>query len=78
MISFDDKVKFLRTTPLFKVVPLAEVRAIAFVAKDEGEIFLGEQNGIKLFVNHDDAAKLLREYPDLEARLDSARQAKLK
>lgn len=59
-MTFEEKVKFLRALPHFKVVPISEVKAIAFAAKEEKG---------KLFLTSDDAQKIIRAYPDLTSKL---------
>ena len=59
-MTFGEKVKFLRSLPQFKVVPISEVRAIAFAAK--------EKKG-RLVLDPEDVEKIVREYPDLKAKL---------
>ena len=68
---FEEKVKFLRTLPQFKVIPISEVRAIAFAAKEvdargTGAYFI---KGSNLTLKHDDIQKITRVYPDLKAKL---------
>lgn len=59
-MTFEEKVKFLRVLPQFKIVPISEVKAVAYVAKEEkGRLVLGPE----------DVEKILREYPDLKAKL---------
>ena len=75
MMTFDEKVKFLRALPKFKVVPISEVKAIAFVAKEkeeQGSILLGRAGSTSLFLNRIDVEKIVREYPDLQAKLDAS------
>ncbi|OGH17182.1 MAG: hypothetical protein A3C30_03185 [Candidatus Levybacteria bacterium RIFCSPHIGHO2_02_FULL_40_18] len=60
MMTFEEKIKYLRNLPQFKVVPISEVRAIAFVAN--------EKKG-KLFLDPEDVEKIVREYPDLASKL---------
>jgi hypothetical protein len=74
IMDFQEKVKFLRTLPAFKVVPISEVKAIAFVAKDAGEngdFLLGKGSSRALYLNRIDIEKIVRVYPDLEAKLKS-------
>ena len=59
-MTFEEKVKFLRNLPQFKVVPISEVKAIAFAAR--------EKHG-KLYLSPDDIEKILLEYPDLKSKL---------
>lgn len=59
-MTFEEKVKFLRSLPQFKVVSISEVKAIAFVAiEKKGKLVLGQ----------DDIQKIIREYPNLEPKL---------
>ncbi len=70
MMTFEEKVKFLRTLPQFKVAPISEVRAIAFAAKETAEtsnLFLIK--GSNLTLRQDDILKIIRVYPDLEPKL---------
>ena len=60
-MTFEEKVKILHKAPQFKVVPISEVRAIAFAGREE--------NG-KLVLTEDDIEKIVREYPDLEEKLE--------
>ena len=60
-MTFEDKVKLLRKLPQFKVVPISEIRAIAFAAR--------ERKG-RLFLTLEDIEKIVREYPDLEEKLE--------
>ncbi|OGH18259.1 MAG: hypothetical protein A2868_03125 [Candidatus Levybacteria bacterium RIFCSPHIGHO2_01_FULL_40_15b] len=59
-MTFEEKVKFLRSLPQFKVVSISEVKAVAFAAR--------ERHG-KLYLEFEDIEKILLEYPDLEAKL---------
>ena len=59
-MTFEEKVKFLRTLPQFKVIPISEVRAIAFAAKEKGDT---------LTLTSEDIEKIVREYPDLISKL---------
>ncbi len=68
-MTFEEKVEFLRTLPAFKVAPIAEVRAVAFVANEEGEILLGNSGTKSLYLDRDDIEKILHEYPHLETVL---------
>lgn len=62
-MTFEEKVKILRSLPQFKVVPIFEVRAIAFAAKEEkGRLVLGPE-GVE---------KIVLEYPDLALKLTSS------
>ncbi|OGH12471.1 MAG: hypothetical protein A2776_02450 [Candidatus Levybacteria bacterium RIFCSPHIGHO2_01_FULL_40_10] len=74
---FEEKVKFLRTLPQFKVIPISEVRAIAFAAKEADGRDAGTYpiKGSNLTLEQEDIDKIIRVYPDLEACL--RRQAKL-
>lgn len=59
-MTFEERVKFLRSLPQFKVVSISEVKTIAFVAKEEkGKLVLGQG----------DIQKIIREYPNLEPKL---------
>jgi len=71
-MTFEDKVKFLRSLPQFRVIPLSEVRAIAFAARSVDQhdsIVLGESGSNALYLNEEDIGKLVREYPDLASKL---------
>ena len=59
-MTFEEKVKLLRSLPQFKVAPISELRAIAFAANEKGG---------KLYLNSKDIKKILREYPDLESKI---------
>ena len=62
-MNFDEKVKLLRTLPQFKVSPISDIRAIAFVAREkEDEINI---KGSNLYLSYEDIEKIVREYPDL-------------
>ena len=70
-MKFEDKVKLLRALPQFKVIPISEVRAIAYVAKESGEqgsVILGNGSH-SLFLSLEDSRKIVREYPDLAVKL---------
>ena len=73
-MTFEEKVKFLRTLPQFKVIPISEVRAIAFVAKGRGQneddVLLGRTGSSALFMSRVDVGKITRVYPDLKFNLD--------
>ena len=62
-MTFEEKVRLLRSLPQFKVVPISEVKAIAFVAKESGG---------KLYLDPEDIEKIVREYPDLASKLGRA------
>ncbi|HVT01513.1 MAG TPA: hypothetical protein VHE53_04785 [Patescibacteria group bacterium] len=73
-MTFDEKVTLLRSLPKFKVAPISDIRAIAFVLKEKETIedddaIVGQKGNIKLCLTHDDIGKILREYPDLEDKL---------
>jgi hypothetical protein len=73
-MNFDDKVKFLRTLPAFKVIPISEVRAVAYAAKeinepDSGHRVLGKFNSSYLVLEQEDIEKITRAYPDLSSKL---------
>ena len=75
-MTFDEKVKFLRSLPEFKVAPISEVRAIAFAAREVAKLkvygaALGQTKNGVLTLNEQDIKKILREYPDLEIKLTS-------
>ncbi|HVZ66660.1 MAG TPA: hypothetical protein VG917_00165 [Patescibacteria group bacterium] len=73
-MTFDEKVSLLRSLPKFKVAPISDVRAIAFVLKektqDDGKDFIIAKHGSSfLYLTTDDIDKIVREYPDLEEKL---------
>jgi len=63
-VTFEEKVKFLRNLPQFKVAPISEVKAIAFVAREE--------HG-KLYLESEDIEKIVGEYPNLASKLGRGR-----
>lgn len=63
-MTFKDKVKLLRSLPQFKVVPISEVKAIAFAAKESKD---------RLLLESEDIEKIVREYPDLKKKLEPLR-----
>jgi len=74
-MTFDEKVKFLRSLPKFRVIPISDVRAIAFVATEKAEkstddIVIAHTPTTLITLTPDDLSKILREYPDLEACLN--------
>jgi hypothetical protein len=74
-MTFDEKVKFLRALPLFKVAPIPEVRAFAFAVKEtdkqeKGENILGKKGSTLFVLSNDDVTKITREYPDFEAKFN--------
>lgn len=69
-MNFDEKVKFLRTLPQFKVIPISEVRAVAFAAQNEGDVLLGKMGSIDLYLKRSDIDKIIREYPDLKSKFE--------
>lgn len=71
---FEEKVRFLRSLPKFKVVPISELRAIAFAAKEKvkaekGDFVLGRTETLTLVLSEEDIERIIRVYPDLEAKL---------
>lgn len=73
-MQFQDKVKFLRTLPQFKVIPLSDVRAVAYATKEVSEPdpdshILGKNGNIFLTITSYDIEKIIREYPDLASKL---------
>lgn len=74
-MTFNDKVKFLRSLPQFKVIPISEVRAVAFAAKEtkkvtRDEFVLAQISPLsQITLTSEDINKILREYPDLKSRL---------
>ena len=71
-MTFDEKVKLLRTLPQFKVIPISEVRAIAFAAQEKSEpaendfVLAQTAQTTLITLTPKDIQKLLREYPDLQ------------
>lgn len=77
-MTFEEKVRFLRSLPEFKVVPISEVRAIAFAAQEKTEpekegFVLGQTNSTVLVLSLHDIERILRVYPDLKPKLKSVR-----
>ena len=73
-MTFEEKVAFLRALPQIKVVPISEVKAVAFAAREveEPEVsmhILGTLGTISLALSLDDIEKIVRIYPDLKAKL---------
>lgn len=64
---FDEKVKILRALPQFKVIPIPEVRAVAFAAKENQNLI--NIKGSNLYLSSEDIDKIIREYPDLATKL---------
>ncbi len=64
-MTFEEKVKFLRNQPEFKVAPINEVRAVAFAAKESNENAPVSFNNT-LFLTQHDVDQILHEYPHLE------------
>jgi hypothetical protein len=63
-MTFDEKVKIIRSLPSFKVAPINEVRAVAFaVTEGNGDIVLSDNPLLTL--SHQDVEQILREYPHL-------------
>ena len=69
-MEFSEKVKFLRSLPQFKVIPISEVRAIGFAAQNTGDILLGKIGSDELYLNRSDIEKVIREYPDLKSKFE--------
>lgn len=69
---FEEKVKFLRTLPQFKVIPISEVRAVAFAAKEINEKTSEEYliPNSNLYLTRDDIQKIVRTYPDLATKFN--------
>ncbi|MBI4092261.1 MAG: hypothetical protein HY427_03595 [Candidatus Levybacteria bacterium] len=61
-MTFEEKIKALRNIPIFKVFPISEVKAVAFVALEE--------HG-KLYLESEDIEKIIGEYPDLKNKLET-------
>ena len=74
-MTFDEKVEFLRILPQFKVIQLTELKAVAFATveksqSDKNDVVIGKlSDSILLVLTMDDVQKIVREYPDLEAKL---------
>lgn len=72
-MTFDDKVKFLRTLPSFKVAPINEVRAVAFAAKENSDLdesafaLTSPTSKTTLTLTQADVSQILHEYPHLES-----------
>lgn len=74
-MQFEEKIKFLRALPQFKVVPISEVKAIAFAAQEASTAepdmhVLGSSNGTLLALTGEDIEKIVRVYPDLKQKLE--------
>lgn len=68
-MTFDKKVKFLRTLPQFKVAPISEVRAVAFAIRELSEptpehYIIGLLGTTSLVLTRADIEKIVRTYPD--------------
>jgi hypothetical protein len=75
-MTFEEKVKLLRSQPQFMVAPISEVRAIAFAAREKkqhkrGDIVLASTTNGFLSLTQDDTEKILNVYPDLRSKLAS-------
>ena len=73
-MNFDDKIKFICSLAKFKVTPISEVRAIAFVAKEKlkpekKDFVLEKTKHGYLTLSIQDIQKILREYPELKPKL---------
>ncbi|HVZ11453.1 MAG TPA: hypothetical protein VG965_00300 [Patescibacteria group bacterium] len=74
-MTFDEKVEFIRSLPQFRVIPINEVRAIAFAVKevtepaDNTHVLKKIDSGAFLTLTQDDINKITREYPELAAKL---------
>lgn len=73
-MTFEEKVKFLRSLPQFKVIPTSELRAIAFATGEanefrKGDFVLGRTASTVLILTSEDIEKILRVYPNLEVKL---------
>ena len=72
-MTFEDKVKFIRSLPIFKVAPINEVRAVAFAAREnsDGDAFTLTSPTSQTFLtlSREDIEKILHEYPHLESVL---------
>lgn len=69
-MDFEEKVKTLRKLPEFKVHPISEIRALAFVAREstepkESDNILVKTNSGFLLLEKNDALKITITYPDL-------------
>ncbi len=73
-MTFEDKVKFLKSHSSFKVVQLSEIRGVAFSVKEtekpsESQYVLGKLGSVSLVLNTNDIEKIVRAYPDLASKL---------
>ena len=59
-MTFDEKIKALKNIPIFRVLPISEIKAIAFSTKEERG---------RLVLTPEDIRKIVREYPDLASKL---------
>lgn len=69
-MTFDEKVKIIRSLPSFKVAPINEVRAVAFAALEnvaDPEVTLNATLSLSLH----DVEQILHEYPHLKDDLVS-------
>ena len=73
-MTFEDKVRLLRSAPIFKVTPISEVKAVAFAAKEADTLspgfhIVGKTPSKLLVLTDEDIVRILRVYPDLEPKL---------
>ncbi len=73
-MTFEEKIKFLRSQPAFKVSQENELRAIAFVSKktskpEPNDYIIGMSGTASLILTREDIEKIVRVYPDLEPKL---------
>lgn len=77
LMDFEEKVKFLRSLPKFRVVPISEIKAIAYAAKEKdqlgkGDFLVGQTKSSKLTLKTEDIKRILIVYPDLKRKLKRA------
>ena len=77
-MTFEEKVKFIRAQPKFKVIPISEVKAIAFAAREipsasPDQYIIGLSATKCLILYQEDVEKILRAYPDLEPKFLSSK-----
>ncbi|KKQ96577.1 MAG: hypothetical protein A3C27_02560 [Candidatus Levybacteria bacterium RIFCSPHIGHO2_02_FULL_39_36] len=73
-MDFEEKVNFLRSLPKFRVVPISEIKAIAYAAKEKdkvelGDFLIGRTNSLSLTLNIEDIKRIVKVYPSLEPKL---------
>ena len=73
-MDFEEKVNFLRSLPKFRVVPISEIKAIAYAAKEKdkvelGDFLIGRTNSLSFTLNIEDIKRIVKVYPSLEPKL---------